>query len=113
MEEKKACAIITVMKGKSIGLDKAIRFSRGGIVSKVIARRGRVEMTLFCMAKGTALSEHASSREAHILVLKGKGVFTLEGRPVRMAPGVLISMKSRTRHALKATGNLAFLLALA
>ena len=100
------------MKGKYTDLKKAIRFSRGGIVSKVLSKGGRIEATLFCMARGTAMSEHTSSREAHILVLHGKGIFTLAGRPLKMSPGIHISMKPGTRHALKASGNLVFLLLL-
>ncbi len=100
------------MKGKYIELKKAIRFSKGGIVSKVLTKGGRIEATLFCMARGTAMSEHTSSREAHILVLKGNGVFTLAGKQLKMVPGVHIMMKPGTRHALKATGNLAFMLLL-
>jgi len=101
------------MKGKYQELDKLIRFSRGGIVSKVIWKGGKAEATLFCLSKGTTLSEHASSREAHILVLKGKGVFNLGLKPVAMKPGVIISMPPKMKHALKATANLAFLLMLA
>ena len=101
------------MEGKHHDLSKLIRFSKGGIVSKVIWKDGKAESTLFCLSKGTTLSEHASSREAHILVVKGKGVFTLGSKPVAMKPGVMISMPPKMKHALKATDNLAFLLILA
>lgn len=101
------------MKGKYLDLGGAIRFSKGGIVSKIIWKGGKAESTLFCLSKGTTLSEHASSREAHILVLKGKGVFYLGSKPVVMKPGVMISMPPKMKHSLKATANLAFLLLLA
>lgn len=101
------------MDGKYLDLQKSIRFSKGGIVSKVIWKGGKAEATLFCLSKGTTLSEHASSREAHILVLKGKGIFSLGAKPVAMKPGVMISMPPKMKHALKASENLAFLLMLA
>ena len=99
------------MNGKSLELKKFIRFSKGGIVSKVIWK-GRSEATLFCLSRGTALSEHASSREAHILVLKGRGSFKLGTKLVALKPGAMISMPPKLRHALTAHSNLAFLLLL-
>jgi len=101
------------MTGKHLELPKHIRFSKGGIVSKIIWKGGRAEVTLFCLSKGTTMSEHASSREAHILILKGKGIFNLGPKVVAMKPGVMISMPPKMKHALKATGNLAFMLMLA
>jgi quercetin dioxygenase-like cupin family protein len=101
------------MTSKYVDLKKAVKFTKGAITSKVLNRGGRIEATLFCMARGTAMSEHTSSREAHILVLKGKGVFNLAGRPLKMVPGIHITMKPGTKHALKASGNVAFLLLLA
>jgi len=101
------------MEGKHLELAKHIRFSQGGIVSKIIWKGGKAEATLFCLSKGTTLSEHASSREAHVLVIKGKGIFNLGAKPVAMKPGVMISMPPKMKHSLKASGNLAFLLMLA
>jgi len=100
------------MSNRYINLRKAMRFPKGGIVSRVLTRGGRIEATLFCMARGTALSKHTSSREAHILVISGKGMFDLAGRKVRLVPGVHIAMKPGTKHALKASENLAFVLLL-
>ena len=106
-------------KSKSVDLKKLITFSEGAILSKVIAEGEEAETTLFCMAKGTSLSEHTSGREAKILVLEGKGTFNfsgkevaLSGKEVSLLPGVFIFMPKRTRHSLKAQDDLAFLLIL-
>ena len=101
------------MKVENINLNKEIKFSKGGIVSKVIADGKESEISLFCMASGTGLSEHTSNREATVMVLKGKGIFNLAGKHVTLAPGVLVFMPAKTRHSLVAGENLAFLLYLA
>ncbi len=101
------------MKAENIDLNKEIKFSKGGIVSKVITEGKESEISLFCMAKGTAMSEHTSGREATVLVLKGKGIFNLAGKDITLAPGVLVFMPARTKHSLKAEENMAFLLYLA
>ena len=104
---------------KRVDLKKRITFSEGAILSEVIATGKKSETTLFCMAKGTSLSEHTSGREAKILVLEGKGTFNfsgkegaLPGKEVALLPGVFIFMPIRTRHSLKAQDDLAFLLIL-
>ena len=101
------------MKAEKIDLNKEIKFSKGGIVSKVITEGKESEVSLFCMAKGTAMSEHTSGREATVLVLKGKGTFNLAGKDLSLMPGVFVFMPAKTRHSLKAEENLAFLLYLA
>ena len=101
------------MKAENINLNKEIKFSKGGIVSKVIADGKESEISLFCMAGGTVMSEHTSGREATVLVLKGKGTFNLAGKDLVLAPGVLVFMPAKTRHSLAAEDNLAFLLYLA
>jgi len=101
------------MKAENINLNKEIKFSKGGIISKVITEGKESEISLFCMAKGTALSEHTSGREATVLVLKGKGMFSLAGKDITLAPGVLVFMPARTKHSLKVEENMAFLLYLA
>ena len=101
------------MKAENIDLNKKIKFSKGGIVSKVIADGKESEISLFCMARGTVMSEHTSGREATVLVLKGKGTFNLAGKEIVLSPGVLVFMPAKTRHSLAAEDNLAFLLYLA
>lgn len=101
------------MKAESFDLKKEIKFSKGRIISKIIAEGKKSEISLFCMAKGTGMSEHTSGREATVLVLKGKGTFNLAGKETVLATGTLVFMPAKTRHSLKAEENLAFLLYLA
>lgn len=89
-----------------------ISYSEGGITSKVISKSARSEVTLFCMAKGTALSEHRASREGLIYILEGNGAFVLNNKKLRMKSGVLISMEKGAPHSLKVKENTSFLLIL-
>ncbi|TDA68715.1 MAG: cupin domain-containing protein [Clostridia bacterium] len=93
-------------------LEQAYTFSHGGVFSKVLVRTSKCDHTLFCMAAGTSISEHTSTREAAITVLKGEGVCTLAGREEAMRPGTFIFMPANTPHALRAEKDLAFLLSL-
>jgi quercetin dioxygenase-like cupin family protein len=97
-----------------IGLDKnihkLINYSDGGVLSKVIFNDDKINITLFCMAKNTTMSEHTASRNGVIYVIEGKGTFTLEGEDIDMIPGSMILMNKDMRHALKADQNTSFIL---
>ncbi|MDP3763464.1 MAG: cupin domain-containing protein, partial [bacterium] len=69
-------------------LDKLMEFPKEGIFSTVLARGEISNHTLMCMRKGTDISEHTSTREGVVTVLKGKGMFVLNGKPIKMNPGV-------------------------
>ena len=90
-----------------------ISYSEGGIVSKEVFKSDKLELGLYCMAKGTEMSEHTSTREVIVHVLEGKGVFKLGKEDISMLPGVVIHMKPNAKHELKAEENTAFLLVMA
>jgi len=89
-----------------------IEYPNKGIVSKEIIKTDKIDATLFCMAKETAISEHTSTKEGTVYVLDGKGAFTLAGEDIVMAPGVFISMKNNAVHSIKAEENTSFILIL-
>ena len=93
-------------------LKELISYSKGGITSKVILKTNKRNVTLFCMAKGTEISEHTSTKEGLIYVIEGKGVFNLKGEDIKMLPGIAIFMDKNAVHSLSAEKNTAFLLAL-
>jgi nitric oxide dioxygenase len=90
-----------------------MEFPREGVFSKVIARGEVSNHTLMCLAKGSDITEHTSTREGVVTTLKGTGTFILDGNPIKMEPGVLIFMPKNAPHSLSADEDLAFLLSLA
>ena len=89
---------------------KMIGYSEQGILSKDILKNNKLNVSLFCMAKGTEISEHTSTKQGFVYVIEGKGVFNLEGENIEMKPSVLIFMEENAVHSLKADENTAFLL---
>jgi len=89
-----------------------IEYPAEGILSKELVKNDKVDFGLFCMARGTDMSEHTSSRAGIVQVVEGKGVFNLEGKDIEMKPGVVIYMKAGALHSLKAEENTAFVLSL-
>ncbi|CAD5964468.1 Cupin [Planktothrix agardhii] len=95
-----------------LNLKDKIQYADAGILSSVLWKNETCQYTLFCLAKGTDISEHTSSRNATVQVLEGEGILTLNGEDIQLKPGIFIVMAANAPHALKAESNLAFLLTL-
>ena len=93
-------------------INKLIDYPEDGIVSKELVKTDKNNVTLFCMGKGTEISDHTSTKEGFVFVVEGKGIFTLEGEEIAMLPGVFIFMKKDAVHSLKAEENTTFILSL-
>lgn len=94
-------------------LFKMIQYPSNGILSKVIEKNEKLNITLFCMAEGTDISSHTSTKKGFVYVIEGDGVFTLEGQEIIMEAGKYIYMDENAVHSLKANKNTSFLLVLA
>jgi quercetin dioxygenase-like cupin family protein len=103
---------ILELKSSFTNFDQHIEYPSEGILSKVLLKDKNCQYTLFCLAKGTEISEHTSSRNATVTVIEGEGILTLEGEDIKLEKGVFVVMPSNAPHALKATNNLCFLLTL-
>lgn len=93
-------------------LSDKIEYAETGILSKVLLKTASCQYTLFCLAAGTDLAEHTSTRDAVVQVIEGQGTLILDGQEVLLTPGVFVFMPANAPHALKAELNLAFLLTL-
>ncbi|MEM8805471.1 MAG: cupin domain-containing protein [Cyanobacteria bacterium P01_G01_bin.38] len=90
-------------------LRSQIEYPATGIKRKELIKTDGCIALLMCLAAGTELSEHTAPRTVTLTVIEGRGILTLEGKPVDLEPGVFVYMPARTPHALQAVENLAFL----
>ncbi len=93
-------------------IKELIEYPQEGILSKEIIKDEKQNITLFCMAKDTEIDEHTSTRTGFVYVVEGNGIFNLEGKDIKMLPGVFIYMKENAVHSLKAEENTSFILSL-
>lgn len=94
-------------------LNIMIQYPTQGILSKVIEKNQKMNITLFCMAEGTDISSHTSTKQGFVYVIEGDGIFTLEGNDIPMEAGRYIYLEENAVHSLKAIKNTSFLLVLA
>lgn len=93
-------------------LQDLIEYPKQGILSKVLLKDNNSQYTLFCLAKGTEIEEHTSTRNAVVTVIEGQGILTLNGEEIVLNPGVFVFMPANAPHALQAKENLTFVLTL-
>lgn len=91
-------------------INELVFFPKEGVYSTVLSKTNGESCTLMCLAKGTELDEHTSTKTGKVLVLKGKGSFQLGGKSIVLKPGIFIAMAPNATHALKAEEDLAVLL---
>ena len=93
-------------------INKLIEYPKKGILSKDILKRDKFDVALFCMAQGTQISDHTSTKQGFVYVIEGKGTFNLKGKEITMLPGVFIYIEENAIHSLKAEENTSFILTL-
>ncbi|MDP2925087.1 MAG: cupin domain-containing protein [Nanoarchaeota archaeon] len=95
-----------------IDILEKIEYTKEGILSKDIMNKSGLDISLFCMAKNTSISDHTSAKKAIVYVIEGDGIFNLKGKDILMKPGKIICMDKNALHNLKAKENTSFLLVL-
>lgn len=79
-----------------------IAYAPQGIASRVLAKTGGGNATLFAFEKGQALTEHTSPFDALVVVLEGAMRLTIGGKPVPAPAGTVTRMPAGIPHALDA-----------
>jgi quercetin dioxygenase-like cupin family protein len=73
-----------------------------GIASRVLAKSGGGNLTLFAFDAGQGLTEHTSPFDALVVVLEGALTLTVGSTPVRALPGTIVRMPAGVPHAVDA-----------
>lgn len=87
-----------------------VPYAEGSVVSKIIIRNERGNVTLFAFDKGEFLSEHTAPYDAIVQVLDGIGEVIIDGKSHELNLGESIIMPANIRHAVVATERFKMLL---
>ena len=100
----------TIAAAEAFFLADLITPTVGGIASRVLAKTGGGNVTLFAFDQGQGLSEHTAPFDALALVLDGELAITIGGAVVAATPGTIVRMPANVPHALDATSAARMLL---
>jgi quercetin dioxygenase-like cupin family protein len=79
-----------------------VEIQPGAVVSKVVHRDDRLNVTVFGFDVGQELTEHSAARAAVVQVVSGRLRFTADGEEFDAGPGFWLHMAPETPHALVA-----------
>ncbi len=95
---------------KTLAIADEITAVQGQVVSKTLTQNSSVNITLFAFSKGEEISTHSSHGDAMVLVLEGKGRFTIDGKEHFCSAGEMIVMPAEKPHAVYAAEDFKMLL---
>src|SRR5687768_3710071 len=88
--------------GEALSLADLIAPTPHGIASRVLAKTGGGNVTLFAFDADEGLSEHTAPFDAIVMVLDGAMTLIIGGRPVNALPGSIVRMPANVPHAVNA-----------
>jgi quercetin dioxygenase-like cupin family protein len=100
----------TIPSADPIVVGSLLAYAEQGIASRVLAKTGGGNVTLFAFDAGQGLSEHTAPFDALVFVLEGALALTVGGHAVAAAPGTVVRMPANVPHALEATARTKMLL---
>ena len=78
--------------------------------SETLLKTPSLRVVLITMRAGTELHEHAAPGPITVQPLQGRFALVVEGEEQEIAPGMVVALAERTRHAVRAIETGAFLL---
>jgi quercetin dioxygenase-like cupin family protein len=92
----------TLPPAAAVQIHSLITPTEQGIASRVLARTGGGNLTLFAFDAGQELSEHTTPFDAIVIVLEGTVALTIGGTQVDAVPGAIVRMPANVPHAVHA-----------
>lgn len=87
--------------GTELLLKDEVQYQKGQVVSKTLQQDNHVSITLFSFDKGEEISTHASSGDAFVTCLDGKGLITIDDTEHILTEGMSIVMPAKHPHSVK------------
>lgn len=87
---------------RASALTELVEVAAGAIVSRVLAKSGGGNVTLFAFDQGQGLSEHTAPFDALVQVVDGSLNLMIGGVEVRVKEGEIVRMPADVPHALSA-----------
>lgn len=87
-----------------------MNYQDGSVVSRVVLKREKGNITIFAFDEGQGLSEHTSPFDALVQAIEGEAEITVAGKPIALKAGEVVLLPAEEPHAVKATTRFKMLL---
>ena len=97
-------------KGQKFNFNESVSYAAGSVVSKILLRNEKGNVTLFAFDEGEMLSEHTAPFDAIVQVIDGKANIIIDGVENELVTGETIIMPANIPHAVVAVEKFKMLL---
>lgn len=91
-----------IAAAEAFSLSSLVNYQDGSVVSRVVLRREKGNVTIFAFYDGQGLSEHTSPFDALVQAVEGEAAVTVSGKPIALKPGDVVLLPAGKPHAVKA-----------
>ena len=87
---------------EAFSLSGLVNYQDGSVVSRVVLKREKGNVTIFAFDEGQGLSEHTSPFDALVQAVEGEAEITVSGKPIAVKTGDVVLLRAEKPHAVKA-----------
>ncbi len=87
---------------EALSLSGLVNYQDGSVVSRVVLKREKGNVTIFAFDEGQGLSEHTSPFDALLQAVEGEAEITVSGKPIPVKAGDVVLLPPEKPHAVKA-----------
>ncbi len=91
-----------IAEAEALPLLGLVSYQEGSVVSRVVLKREKGNVTIFAFDEGQGLSEHISPFDALVQDIEGEAEVTVGGKPIALKAGDLVLLPAGKPHAVKA-----------
>jgi quercetin dioxygenase-like cupin family protein len=88
--------------GKVLKLDEMVQYQDNSIVSRIVKKGAKGNITIFAFDEGEFLSEHTTPYDAMVLLIDGIMEIKISGKPFDVKADEMIIMPANEPHSLSA-----------
>ena len=101
---------LEIAEAQAFPLLGLVNYQEGSVVSRVVLKREKGNITIFAFDGGQGLSEHTSPFDALVQAIEGEAEITVAGKPIALKAGEVVLLPAEKPHAVKATTRFKMLL---
>jgi quercetin dioxygenase-like cupin family protein len=101
---------VEIAPAEVVRVAELANYQKGSVVSRILIRRDKANVTLFAFDESQELSEHTAPFDALVYVLEGKAEIRIAGQPFSLSAGDVILMPANQPHAVRAVSQFKMLL---
>ena len=95
---------------ETIDLKEMVGYEEGRVVSRTLASKQAINITLFAFDKNEEISAHTSPGDAMVQILDGEALINIDGNKIPATAGQVVVMPANVPHSVSAVTQFKMLL---